>query len=83
MIVVTAVTFRSDFGCNHGYSNKAGLGRQDVLGTAECEAETVVAADMLDTAEDDVETADTVRHTAKGAAVAREVQKSVRVVSVR
>ena len=46
------------------------MGRQDVLGTAECEAETVVAADMLGTAEDDVETADTVRHTAKGAAVA-------------
>ena len=35
------------------------MGHQDVLGTAEGEAETVVAADMLGTAEDDVETADT------------------------
>ena len=52
------------------------MGRQDVLGTAECVAETVVAADMLGTAEDDVETADTVRHTAKGAAVAEVVSAS-------
>ena len=60
MIVVTAVTLRSDFGCNHGYiATRQPLGRQDVLGTAEGEAETVVAAGMLGTAEDDVETADT------------------------
>ena len=54
-----------------------------MLGTAEGEAETVVAADMLGTAEDDVETADTVRHTAKGAAVAEVVSASCKVASGR
>ena len=33
------------------------MGRQDVLGTAEGEAETVVVADMLGTAEGGVDTA--------------------------